>query len=196
MSDNIPIYRYEWQKHLHLSLALLLEQTEFQATMPSEHFKDTPKRVVAAFTEYFAGVHKDPAKELRTSFAESAYDQMIVVSEVDFVSWCAHHLCPFIGTYAFAYLPDKHIVGLSKIPRMIDVLCARPQVQEKLSQDIVEIFQKTVQPKGCGIIMDAVHTCACTRGVKKRFNTRTTALAGVFREPSTKQEFLMSVRSK
>lgn len=185
-----------WEELMYYAVKNLLSIPNIKKSLPEGHFEDTPSRVVKAFQEYFSGAYKDPAEVLSTAFEEASYDQMIVVSEVDFVSWCAHHLCPFIGTYTFAYIPKKHIVGLSKIPRMVEVLCARPQVQENLSQEIVNVFHDKVVPKGCGIVMDAIHTCTCTRGVKKKFNTRTTALAGNFKQDSVKAEFLTAVGAK
>lgn len=182
-----------WNQYMLEAVRLLLEQQGMKACISEEHLKATPMRVVKAFGEYFWGVGKDPAAELRTSFTENGYDQMILVAHVEFQSFCAHHLCPFIGTYTFGYIPDKKIVGLSKIPRMIEVLAARPQVQEQLSQQIVETFQAVVHPKGCGIIMDAYHTCMSCRGVKKWATTRTTALMENFQEPSVKAEFLSAV---
>jgi GTP cyclohydrolase I len=185
-----------WQELLRQAIEALLNQAKMVEAVPEEHRRETPRRVVAAFEEYFSGVDKDPSAELRTSFVEDHYDQMVLLSGVDFVSWCQHHLCPFIGTYTFGYLPDKKIVGLSKIPRMVEVLCNRPQVQERLSQEIVQCFHNKVKPLGCGVVLDAIHTCTCTRGVKKRFNTRTTALVGVFKEPSVKAEFLLAAQPR
>lgn len=183
-----------WQNNLEFALDQMIAEPMFRASIERSHVRDTPRRVVKAFEEYFGGIYKNPAEMLRTSFVKGDYDQMVVVSGVEFISFCAHHFAPFIGTYAFAYLPKKHIVGLSKIPRMIEILCNRPQVQEKLSHEITNIFQKVVKPNGCGIVMDAVHTCACARGVRKKFNTRTTALQGVFKKDAVKSEFLQAVR--
>lgn len=187
-------FKQSWQEILHIAINMMIEQRAFGKILPLEHFKDTPNRVVAAFEEYFKGVSQNPADQLKTSFTEEYYNEMIVLADVDFVSHCAHHLSPFIGTYTFAYIPTDKIVGLSKVPRMIEVLCARPQVQEHLAKQIVQVFQDTVNPKGCGVVIDAVHTCACIRGVRKKFTTRTTALAGCFLEPAVKAELLMAVK--
>lgn len=195
MNNRQRVNKTTWRCKLRTAIQQMLEQPEFKDSLPGNHFDDTPERVVKAFEEYFAGVYQDPAIQLQTSFEENSYDQMIVLADVDFVSHCAHHFSPFLGTYTFAYLPDKKIVGLSKIPRMVEVLCARPQVQENLTQQVVKVFQDVVSPKGCGLSMDAVHTCACIRGVKKKFTTRTVALAGAFAtDASTKAEFLSTVR--
>jgi GTP cyclohydrolase I len=163
-----------------------------------EHTKQTPRRVTAAYAELLSGVDKDPAEVLRTSFEESSYNQMITVESIDFMSVCVHHLLPFYGTCTFAYLPDKRIVGLSKIPRMVDILAHRPQVQERLTQQIVDVFQEVVQPLGCGALIKAWHGCVALRGVKKaNARMRTTALRGYFlNKPEVKAEFLAGVNGK
>jgi GTP cyclohydrolase I len=161
-----------------------------------EHIAQTPHRFVAAFAELLAGVNEDPAECLRISFEESKYNQMITVENIDFMSVCVHHLLPFYGQVTFAYLPDKRIVGLSKIPRMIDILARRPQVQERLTQQIVDVFQDVVQPLGCGAMIRAWHGCVALRGIKKaNARMRTTALRGYFLEQaSVKAEFLKGAK--
>lgn len=187
---------WTWQEQLERSIKAMLDQPAFKDSIHPSHFTDTPKRFRKALEEYFSGVFESPESMLRTSFIKGSYDEMILLTEVPFVSHCSHHLAAFIGTYTFGYLPKKHIVGLSKIPRMIEVFCNRPQVQENLSQQIVETFQKIVKPRGCGVVMDAVHHCACIRGVKKTFNTRTAALTGAFHKDSIKGEFYHAVKPR
>ncbi len=120
---------------------------------------------------------------------------MITVGDIGFTSLCAHHMLPFIGKCYFAYIPNKYIVGLSKIPRMIDILAHRLQVQETLSEEIVDCFQKTVKPRGCAIVIEASHMCMSIRGVKKEgAYMRTTALRGIFsKDESAKAEFLSGI---
>jgi len=162
------------------------------------HVADTPNRVVRMYEdELLMGLGADPASVLSSSitkvtgFPNHQYDQMVIVKDVEFVSWCAHHLLPFIGHVHFAYLPGKKLVGLSKIGRLIDVLSKRPQLQELLTSQIVDVFQKVVQPKGCGACISALHTCMSVRGVKKaQATTITTALRGCFKKPDVKAEFL------
>ncbi len=163
-----------------------------------EHISETPRRVVAAYAELLSGVRQDPVAALCTSFEEAHYNQMITVESIDFISVCVHHLLPFYGQAHFAYLPDKRIVGLSKIPRMIDILAKRPQVQERLTQQIVDTFYDTVEPLGCGAMVRAWHGCVACRGVKKaNVRMRTTALRGYFLDkPEVKQEFLAGVNGK
>lgn len=191
--DDVEL-KPKWQAYLNEAVSQMLGTTAMRRHLSDEHYRDTPARVVKAFEEYFWGIDKDPAAELKTSFGEKEYSQMVAVAHVEFVSYCAHHLVPFMGKYTFAYIPNSHVVGLSKIPRMVQVLCARPQVQEALSQQIVTTFQSKVSPIGCGVVMDAFHCCMSCRGVRTWATTRTTALAGVFlSDPAVKAEFLSLV---
>ena len=161
----------------------------------NHHVERTPTRVVNAYSELLSGVREDPALVLRISFEETSYDEMVTVEDIDFVSVCAHHLLPFFGFCHFAYLPDKRIVGLSKIPRMIEILARRPQVQERLTRQIVDVFQQEIQPLGCGVMIRAWHGCVACRGVRKaNLRMRTTALRGYFRDkPEVKSEFLAGI---
>lgn len=185
-----------WQASLSEGIRQML--SEFGEVGQENHTEGTPLRVVESYRELFSGVGKDPAEVLRVSFEEAHYNQMITVESIDFVSSCQHHLLPFYGTVNFSYLPDKRIVGLSKIPRMIDILARRPQVQERLTQQIVDTFQETVQPLGCAAMVRAWHACAAIRGVKKpNIRMRTTALTGYFlAKPAVKEEFLLSCRER
>lgn len=158
------------------------------------HMANTASRVADMYSETFWGLTEDPAKDFTVFANGDRYDQMIIVAKVEFESWCAHHLLPFFGRYTFAYIPDKSIIGLSKIPRMMEVLCARPQIQEILSDDAVNLFQAKVKPLGCAIVIDGLHTCMCARGVKKVAVTRTTSLRGCFANtPESKTELLSAV---
>ena len=159
-----------------------------------QHTKDTPIRVARAYEELMSGVGQDPAAVLSASFEESHYNQMITVGDIDFVSLCSHHLLPFHGVAHFAYIPDGKVVGLSKIPRMIEILARRPQIQERLTQEIVDVFNETVSPVGCGVMVEAWHACMGIRGVRKpKAMMRTTALTGFFLErAAVKEEFLLT----
>jgi len=163
-----------------------------------DHIERTPERLVKAYEELFSGVGQDPAAVLRVSFEEVQYNQMITVESIDFVSVCMHHLLPFFGFVSFAYIPNKKVVGLSKIPRMVEIIARRPQVQERLTQQIVDVFQETVMPLGCGAMVRAWHGCVACRGVRKdNVRMRTTALRGVFLDkPEVKAEFLAGVNGK
>jgi GTP cyclohydrolase I len=181
-----------WQSLLQTGVEAMMNSPAMQDCVPEGHRKDTPRRVVRAFEEAFWGINKDPAVVLSTHFEEDVYQEMIHVEDIDFTSYCMHHLLPFTGKVHFAYIPSKRIVGLSKIPRMIDVLAARPQVQERLTDQIGRIFQSVVKPKGCGVMLyDVAHACTTIRGVKKAHaKMRTTAFFGCFASGEPRAEFL------
>lgn len=182
-----------WQADLYSGIAKLLEVPEVAATLSQAHVEATPQRVVNAFSEYFSGCWRDPREVLMTTFNES-YDEMVVVKDINFVSFCAHHLAPFIGKVHFGYLPNKKVIGLSKIPRLIEVLSRRPQVQEKLTCEIADIFMDVVKPKGCAVAIEATHLCMSIRGVRKEAVTKTLAVRGQFSKMITKNEFLEQIR--
>lgn len=165
-------------------------------TLPfdDEELENTPKRLAKMYTnEIFRGLNEDPKKYLNENTVfNSEYTQGILgVFDIDFSSTCAHHLLPFIGKVSFAYLPDKKIVGISKIPRFIDCFAKRPQLQERLTQQIVDCFQENVQSRGCIAVIEAKHLCMTTRGVKiPDAITVTSFCSGVFlKESIIRQEF-------
>lgn len=183
-----------WQEDLTNAVRKMLESNEFRSSIAEEHVRDTPGRFVASLAEYFWGLKQDPKEILARSFSQGTYDEMVTVRDIRFVSFCAHHLVPFLGKVHFAYLPAERIVGLSKIPRLVEVFARRPQVQEKLTVEIADTFQQQLAPRGCGVVVDAVHLCMAIRGVKKEGAvTRTTALRGCFSNGSSKHEFLETV---
>lgn len=169
---------------------------EISRTISHEHTKKTPVRIAEAWAELYQGVFVDPKSTLATKFDADGYDEIIYVNNIKFVSSCAHHGLPFFGKAHFAYLPGKKIVGLSKIPRLVQAYALRPQVQEKLTQEIVDTFYQEVKPRGCGMVMEAYHLCVMIRGTKNdSAYTKTTALKGMFkRNASMKAEFLDGVR--
>lgn len=172
----------------------LLSTDAFAKSIPYSHREKTPQRFAKGLMEMFAGVDQDPKTDaLQTVFPDSG-KEMICIKEISFFSMCAHHLIPFFGVAHFAYIPDGQIVGLSKIPRLVNVFARRPQVQEKLQTDILDAFQKIVEPAGCAIMIRAYHLCCMARGIKQPTSyTETTALRGVFEiDKSTKAEFLAS----
>lgn len=157
--------------------------------------KDTPERVVRSWKELFSGYDQDPSKLFKVF--DVAYDQMVVVKDVDFVSFCEHHLLPFEGVAHVAYIPAGKVVGLSKIARVVDVFARRLQVQERLTNEIGDCIAEHLCPKGVGVVLEAHHSCMSCRGVKKR-NAKmiTSYLSGVLRdEPDCRAEFLSLVRS-
>ena len=128
---------------------------------------NTPKRVVKAFQEMTAGYGEDPSTILATRFDGGDYDQMIVVRGIEFVSLCEHHLLPFAGTAVVAYIPRGKVVGLSKIPRLVQTFARRLQLQERLTQQIADALAKHLDPKGVGVVLRARHSCMGLRGVKQ-----------------------------
>lgn len=172
----------------------VLRTPEIIQTISMDHVSLTPLRVAAAFQQYFGGCFEDPEKVLSTGFEEKLYDQMVIESRVGFFSTCAHHLAPFFGKAHFGYIPEGKVVGLSKIPRLIEIYARRPQVQEKLTQEIVNTFDRIIQPKGCGVVIEAYHLCVASRGVEcEGAVTTTTALKGCFRDDACKMEFLSRI---
>ena len=186
-----------WDWYLRKAISGLLNSEEVKKVISDDHIRDTPDRVVKAFEEYFSGVHEDPEEVLTKGFEVGTYNQMIFVKNISFVSFCAHHITPITGRVHFAYLPKEKIVGLSKIPRLIEIYARRPQVQEKMTQEIVDTFQNVVRPDGCGAVVEAVHLCMTIRGVRKENAvTRTTALKGVFTDKGIKDEFLDGIKGE
>jgi GTP cyclohydrolase IA len=184
----------DWERLLAAGVNAML--TKYSHGLSQRHIEKTPFRVVKAFKEYFSGYSVNIKKLLGESlFPIEEHTQMIHVKNVVFHSVCAHHLALINGTAHFAYVPDKQIIGLSKIPRLIDALARRPQVQEKMTDQIVDEFMLNVSPAGCAVFVRANHACMQARGVKSQTAiTETTALRGVFTtNPDTRQEFLMSV---
>jgi len=178
-------------------LSLMLSAFVAADAVSPEHVDGTPDRYVKALNELFSGVEKTPEEALNTLFPADHCDTMVHVKEITFFSTCAHHVLPFFGKASFAYIPKDSIVGLSKIPRLVEVYARRPQVQEKLSTDIVHSFQDIVAPLGCGIMIRAYHLCCMSRGIKQPTSyTETTALSGVFKTDATvKSEFLTSANA-
>lgn len=161
-----------------------------------EGLVDTPERVARAWFEWAAGYREDPAVVLK-SFEDGAngYDEMIVLDAIPVQSMCEHHLAPFVGVAAVGYIPDGRIVGLSKIPRLVDVFAKRLQVQERLTLQIADAMMEHLKPKGVGVVIRAEHFCMSTRGVHKPgVFTTTSALRGVFLDAGAREEFLAFAR--
>ena len=154
---------------------------------------DTPKRVVEAYSDWFSGYAIDPADYLSRTFEEVAgYDEMIVLRDIEFESYCEHHMAPIIGRAHIGYLPTDKVVGISKLARVVDAYSRRFQVQEKLTAQIAHCIENVLKPRGVGVVIDAVHQCMTTRGVHKRgVSMITSQMLGEFREDArTRSEFL------
>jgi GTP cyclohydrolase I len=158
-----------------------------------EGLKDTPKRVVNAYRDWFSGYSLDPGEYLRRTFEEvEGYDEMVVLRDISFESFCEHHMAPIIGRAHVGYLPTDRVVGISKIARLVDGYARRFQVQEKLTAQIAGTIHDVLKPRGVGVVIDAVHQCMTTRGVHKRgVSMVTSKMLGTFRaNASTRAEFL------
>jgi GTP cyclohydrolase I len=158
-----------------------------------EGLADTPKRVAKAFREMTAGLHVDPASVLGTVFNESS-DQMVVVRGIRFSSLCEHHLLPFTGTATVGYIPNGRVIGLSKIPRLVEVFAKRPQVQERMTNQIAEALMEHLQPNGVGVIVKAHHSCMGCRGVRQPdAEMVTSCLLGCMRADSSSRHELLEL---
>jgi GTP cyclohydrolase I len=158
-----------------------------------EGLLDTPKRVVDAYRDWFSGYAIDPAEYLGRTFEEVAgYDEMIVLRDIPFESFCEHHMAPIIGRAHVGYLPTDKVVGISKLARVVEAYARRFQVQEKLTAQIAHCIAMVLKPRGVGVVVDAVHQCMTTRGVHKRgVSMITSQMLGTFREDArTRAEFL------
>ena len=184
-----------WQQVMAFAVKLYLEQTALKyKTIDESHIKDTPGRVVQALLHYSEGCSQTPNSVLSKRFASGKYNEMIHVEDINLVSSCAHHLERIIGKCHFSYVPDKEIVGLSKISRLVDIFASRPQVQENLTEQIVDAFQEIVKPKGCALHIKAFHFCMLARGVEEPCSkTSTTAFRGCFETGESREEFLLSI---
>ena len=158
-----------------------------------EGLRETPKRVVNAYRDWFSGYSSDPGAYLRRTFEEvEGYDEMVVLRDISFESFCEHHMAPIIGRAHVGYLPTHRVVGISKLARVVDGYARRFQVQEKLTAQIAGCINEVLKPRGVGVVIDAVHQCMTTRGVHKRgVSMVTSKMLGTFRaDASTRAEFL------
>ena len=164
-----------------------------------EGLLDTPARVVRSYKEFFAGYQVDPRDLLMRTFSEvDGYDEMIVLKNIRFESYCEHHMVPIIGRAHVAYLPEHRVVGISKLARLVDAFAKRLQIQEKMTVQIADTLNEVLQPKGVAVMLEAAHQCMSTRGVHKAGTEMVTSrMLGSFRtDPSTRREFLSIVRKE
>jgi GTP cyclohydrolase I len=158
-----------------------------------EGLQETPARVARMYAEMFSGLHTDPRQLLRKTFTQK-YDEMVLVRDIEFASMCEHHLLPFMGKAHIAYLPAGRIVGLSKLPRVVEALAHRPQVQERMAEELADLLMEELNPRGVAVIVEATHTCMTIRGVRKPGGICTTsAMRGIFRENQATRNELMAL---
>jgi len=150
----------------------------------------TPNRVFRAFKFMTQGYQQDPKKVLNEALFSSDNSQMVLIKDIEFYSMCEHHLLPIIGRAHVAYIPDGKVVGLSKIPRMVDMFARRLQIQEQLTEQVAQAISEVIAPKGVGVVVQARHMCMEMRGVEKTHsNTTTSSLKGLFLKSNTRKEF-------
>lgn len=171
---------------------LITEVLELVGENPNrEGLVKTPARVAKAYEYIFGGYDKNPKEVLNDALFESGSTEMVVVRDIEFYSMCEHHILPFFGRVHVAYIPNGKVVGLSKIPRVVDIFARRLQIQEKLTEQIADALMETINPKGVGVVISARHMCMEMRGVEKMHSSTTTsALRGIFmKEAKTREEF-------
>ena len=158
----------------------------------------TPERVAKAYEFLTQGYRKDVRKEINGAIFEEKYDEMVIVKDIDFYSLCEHHMLPFYGKVHIAYVPDGKIIGLSKLPRVVDIYAQRLQVQERMTQEIADKLDEILQPKGVAVVAEGYHMCMMMRGVQKQNSiTTTSAVHGLFKEDArTRAEFLNLINTK
>jgi len=163
---------------------------------PRRHgLQNTPERVARMYEELLAGYREDPIEMINDALFEVTYDEMVIVRDIEFYSLCEHHMLPFLGRAHVAYLPNGRVVGLSKIPRVVDLFARRLQVQERMTRQIADFLNALLQPKGVAVVVEGLHLCMMMRGVRKH-NARmtTSAMLGAFRNNlATREEFLDNI---
>jgi len=188
--DTLPITE-EIKGHFSEVINLLGEDTN------REGLVKTPERASKAMKFLTEGYEMDPKQILQSAMFKEDYNEMVIVKDIELYSLCEHHMLPFFGKAHIAYIPSGHIVGLSKIPRVVDVFSRRLQVQERLTEQILDCINDTLRPEGVAVVIEASHMCMMMRGVQKQNSTTTTSgFRGSFKETDTRNEFLKLITSK
>jgi len=157
----------------------------------------TPERASKALQFLTQGYHQDAEQVLKSAMFKESYDEMVVVKDIEIYSLCEHHILPFFGKAHIAYIPNGYIVGLSKIPRVVDIFARRLQVQERLTEQILDCINKTLKPQGVAVVIEAAHMCMMMRGVQKQNSVTTTSgFKGAFQNIETRTEFLKLISEK
>ena len=195
MNDNFNIETFPVTEQIKTNyediLQLLGENIEREGLLK------TPERAAKAMKFLTEGYEQDPKQILQSAMFEESYDEMVIVKEIELYSLCEHHMLPFFGKAHIAYIPNGHIVGLSKIPRVVDVFARRLQVQERLTEQILDCINNTLQPRGVAVVIEASHMCMMMRGVQKQNSmTTTSGFRGAFKDTDTRNEFLKLISSR
>jgi GTP cyclohydrolase IA len=184
--DRAPVHNFEFEQLVHRILEIIGEDPE------REGLKKTPQRVANSLTWLTRGYDMDVRDVVGDAVFSETHSSMVMVRDIELYSLCEHHMLPFFGRAHIAYIPDGKIVGLSKLPRIVDMFARRLQVQERLTEQIAEAVQEVLAPKGVGVVIEAMHLCMMMRGVQKQNSqTVTSAVRGIFRNDArTREEFL------
>jgi len=187
-------YNFEVTKELRERYTRIL--AEIGEDPAREGLLQTPQRAAKAMLFLTQGYRQDAVEILKGAMFRESYSEMVIIKDIELYSLCEHHMLPFFGKAHVAYIPDGHIVGLSKIPRVVDVFARRLQVQERLTDDILECINNTLKPKGVAVVIEAAHMCMMMRGVQKQNSVTTTSgFRGQFEKIETRNEFLKLISS-
>ena len=194
MNDNFNIDTFPVTEEIRLNFSKIINLLGEDKNR--EGLEKTPLRAAKAMEFLTEGYEKDPKQILQSAMFREDYNEMVIVKNIELYSLCEHHMLPFFGKAHIAYIPDGKIVGLSKIPRVVDVFSRRLQVQERLTEQVLDCINETLNPKGVGVVIEASHMCMMMRGVQKQNSTTTTSgFRGSFRETDTRNEFLKLITS-
>ena len=190
--EPVTLKQAETQELLHELLVRLGEDPERDGLVR------TPERMERALQYLTRGYHEDAEKTLKDALFDVTYDEMVIVKDIEMFSLCEHHMLPFFGKVHVAYIPSGKVIGLSKIPRLVDIFARRLQVQERLTTQIAETIQRAIEPQGVGVVIEARHLCMMMRGVEKQHSAAvTSSMLGVFRDcQETREEFLSLIRTR
>jgi GTP cyclohydrolase I len=187
--ETLPLTE-ELKENFTNVISLLGENTE------REGLVNTPERAAKAMKFLTSGYSMNPKEILEGAMFKEDYKEMVIIKDIELYSLCEHHMLPFFGKAHIAYIPNGHIVGLSKIPRVVDVFARRLQVQERLTEQILDCINDTLKPQGVAVVIEASHMCMMMRGVQKQNSTTTTSgFRGAFKESNTRNEFLKLIAS-
>jgi GTP cyclohydrolase IA len=192
LKDDRPVIDLEMAENVRQILVRLGEDPE------REGLQRTPERVVKMYEELTEGYHVDPLKLINEAIFHVDYDEMVVVQDIDYASLCEHHMLPFLGHAHVAYIPRGKVIGLSKIPRIVEMYAKRLQVQERMTTQIADFLMEHLEPFGVGVVVEGRHMCSMIRGVKKPNSTMvTSAMRGGFKsDPRTRNEFVSLLRTR
>ena len=195
MQDFIVVEEGETQIHYGLSAAVRDILIDIGEDPDRQGLQKTPERVAKMYEELTAGYRTDPVKLVNGALFDVEYSEMVLVKDIDFYSMCEHHMLPFFGKAHVAYIPDGKVIGLSKIPRIVEMYARRLQVQERMTTEIAQFLQAVLNPRGVAVIIEGQHMCAMMRGVKKpQANMTTSTMLGTFKDdPILRGEFLAHV---